>query len=86
MQKQEYMPISMPQEGVAGKTGSWRSHKPIVEIEKCVHCERCWIFCPDDCIDRETTEINYEYCKGCGICEKECPIGIISMVPEEDQK
>ena len=84
MQKQEYMPISMPQEGVAGKTGAWRSHKPIVDTEKCVNCERCWIFCPDGCIDRETVEIDYVYCKGCGICEIECKALAITMVPEEE--
>ena len=26
--------------------------------------------------------INYEYCKGCGICANECPCGAIDMVPE----
>jgi len=27
-------------------------------------------------------EINLDYCKGCGICAKECPCGAIEMVPE----
>ncbi|NTW41461.1 MAG: 4Fe-4S binding protein, partial [Cellulomonadaceae bacterium] len=27
-------------------------------------------------------EIDYDYCKGCGICAAECPCGSILMVPE----
>jgi Pyruvate:ferredoxin oxidoreductase and related 2-oxoacid:ferredoxin oxidoreductases, delta subunit len=27
-------------------------------------------------------EINYDYCKGCGICANECPTKAIEMVPE----
>lgn len=26
--------------------------------------------------------IDYDYCKGCGICATECPIEVIEMVPE----
>ena len=85
MQRQKYMPISLPQEGVAGNTGSWRSHKPVMDSDKCVHCQICWIFCPDVCIDRETMEIDFQYCKGCGICSKECPTGAITMEPEEEK-
>lgn len=27
-------------------------------------------------------EIDYDYCKGCGICANECPTKAIEMVPE----
>ena len=27
-------------------------------------------------------EIDYDYCKGCGICAAECPCGAIDMIPE----
>ena len=26
---------------------------------------------------------NYDYCKGCGMCEAECPCGAIVMEPEK---
>ena len=28
-------------------------------------------------------EIDYDFCKGCGLCVAECPSGAIEMVPEE---
>ena len=31
----------------------------------------------------ERYEIDYDFCKGCGICVAECPCGAIEMVPEE---
>jgi pyruvate ferredoxin oxidoreductase delta subunit len=32
--------------------------------------------------DGVRVEVNYDYCKGCGICAQECPVKAISMVPE----
>ncbi len=28
-------------------------------------------------------EVDYDYCKGCGICAAECPTQSYEMVPEE---
>lgn len=47
----------------------------------CNSCGACWIFCPDIAI-KETGQgykIDYDYCKGCGICSRECPRAVISM-------
>lgn len=51
----------------------------------CDECDNCSIFCPDMAVIKRgtTREINYEYCKGCGICVHECPRK--AMVMEEEQ-
>ncbi|HEX17565.1 MAG: ferredoxin [Thermoplasmata archaeon] len=68
-----------------GKTGSWRVFKPVLDKEKCVRCLRCWIFCPEGAIKRlddDSVEIDYDYCKGCGICARECKVKAIVMERE----
>lgn len=58
------------------KTGSWRSEKPVWDEKKCIQCMFCWINCPDAAIilkDGKVAGVNYDHCKGCGICAKECP-------------
>jgi len=67
------------------KTGDWRAFRPVVDKEKCVNCLFCWIYCPDAAIVRREkwVEVNYDYCKGCGICAKECPKEAIRMVEEQ---
>ena len=66
------------------KTGDWRAFRPFVIKEKCVNCLICWIYCPDGAIIREEkwVAINYDFCKGCGICAHECPKQAISMGDE----
>ena len=52
----------------------------------CFECDNCFGVCPDNAVIKLGPglryEFNLEYCKGCGICAKECPCGAIDMVPE----
>ena len=73
---------SKPRE--AEKTGTWRTFRPMVSLEKCVGCGLCEMYCPEASINirKMKAVVNYDYCKGCGICENECPQNAIEMIPE----
>ena len=53
----------------------------------CFECDNCYGVCPDNAIIKlgpgKKFAVNYDYCKGCGICANECPCGAIEMVPED---
>jgi len=53
----------------------------------CFSCDNCYGVCPDNAVLKlgepgELYAIDYDFCKGCGICVAECPSGSIEMVPE----
>ena len=76
--------------GDAGRTGSWRVLRPVIDYTKCTParkgkpaCYSCWLYCPDSVVSKTIKpEIDLEYCKGCGICAEECPAKAITMVAE----
>ncbi|MCA8976484.1 MAG: FAD-dependent oxidoreductase [Planctomycetes bacterium] len=41
----------------------------------CTRCDTCLVYCPEGIIRRQAPgyEVDYTYCKGCGICVTECP-------------
>jgi len=55
----------------------------------CNQCDNCRLFCPDLAVKREKSPrgrgINYDYCKGCGICVKECPRNAMSLEEEKPE-
>lgn len=81
-------------------TGTWRSMRPVRDLEQCTQCLICWIVCPDAAItieDGKVVGFDYQHCKGCGICAEQCPVKVkkphaqtgqmgqvIQMVPETD--
>ena len=73
--------IKTPGSSKNNKTGSWRTFKPILDKEKCIDCDNCIIFCPASSVNKQH-DINYDYCKGCGICAHECPSDAIEMIKE----
>jgi pyruvate ferredoxin oxidoreductase delta subunit len=69
------------------KTGDWRSQRPVYDFRKCIKCAICATFCPEGCIvqnEEGCFEANLYYCKGCGICARECWTKAIAMVEEEE--
>lgn len=71
------------------RTGAWRTGQmPVLHLERCIHCLRCWIWCPDASVlldGEKVASIDYDHCKGCGICARVCPpkVHAIEMVAEE---
>jgi 2-oxoacid:acceptor oxidoreductase delta subunit (pyruvate/2-ketoisovalerate family) len=53
----------------------------------CNECENCYVFCPDASVIKTeeilSHQVDYDFCKGCGICFSECPRGAISLKEEE---
>ena len=64
--------------------------KAVEEANRCFNCgvcnlcDNCFIFCPDVAIRKENDAnvIDYDHCKGCGICVEECPRD--AMIMEEE--
>ncbi len=75
-------------------TGTYSMEDALAEAARCMHCGRCTgcdnclIFCPDMSVLRRDDHrfgyrVDYDYCKGCGICYTECPRHALTMVDEE---
>ncbi len=78
--------VSEPGNMATLNRSGWRSKRPVIDRAKCTNCLICWIFCPEPAVIKAPQgliEIDYDHCKGCGICAEECPRKAISMVDEE---
>ena len=62
---------------------SWRIIKPVYNRDICIDCQNCWIWCPDTSIisrDKQMLGIDYDHCKGCGVCVEVCPTNPKSLL------
>lgn len=50
----------------------------------CTACDNCFMYCPDLAVRHMDGgyAIAEDYCKGCGLCVKECPTGALAMQEE----
>jgi len=75
--------------GSLGEENALYEARRCMSCGNCFGCDNCFGVCPDNAVIKlddpsEPYTINYDFCKGCGICAKECPCGAIQMVPEEN--
>ncbi len=71
------------------KNAGWRNMRPVVDRAKCVGCLQCYLYCPDGTVFKAPSSdgkihvaIDYDFCKGCGMCVRACKFGAIHMEPE----
>ena len=68
-------------------TGGWRPMRPVWDADKCTSCMMCWVVCPDSSIqvqDGTMTGIDYDHCKGCGVCVHECRFDALDFIREDE--
>ena len=78
--------------GFGEVTSGYTKGSVLEEAERCFscgtcnRCENCYVFCPDASIIKAegvfSRQVDYDFCKGCGICFSECPRGAISLEEE----
>lgn len=80
---------------LVAKNAGWRNMRPVLDAGKCTGCLQCYLYCPDGCIFRPARQatdaagaaavaIDYDFCKGCGVCVEVCRFVALSMVPESE--
>ena len=79
---------------LVSKNAGWRSVRPVLDEAACTRCLLCYMQCPDGTIYKVADEdarggirlaVDYDFCKGCGVCAKACRCGAVSMVPEHEE-
>ncbi len=80
---------------LVAKNAGWRNRRPVVDLDACTGCLQCYLHCPDGTIYKvpstcRPTEpaglvaIDYDFCKGCGVCARACAFDAIVMVSERE--
>jgi len=86
-------PIHMRLKGFKEIYSNFDPDDIIAEAERCFSCGlcfdcgNCYMYCPDNAVKKSKTtgfyEFDYDFCKGCGLCAKECPCHYIQMTLEK---
>ena len=79
IEDRDYAETNSRMDSVSG----WRSIKPVYNEDFCIHCQYCWVYCPDMSIislDKKFSHVDYQHCKGCGICVDVCPTNPKSLL------
>lgn len=77
--------ITRPGSSILNKTGNWRVFRPVRDENKCTNCFLCYVYCPENAViakDGKIKGFDLDFCKGCGICAKMCPVKCIKMEEE----
>jgi len=82
------------QQGIAPEEAAAEAARCFI-CGRCVLCDNCFYYCPDMAIKRKAQDLNLnldpdlegytileQYCKGCGLCVKECPRGALLLKEE----
>jgi 2-oxoacid:acceptor oxidoreductase delta subunit (pyruvate/2-ketoisovalerate family) len=90
--RQPYLDLARRRAGFEEVVGGLDKDTALLEARRCLscgncfECDTCYGVCPDNAIIKlgpgQRYEVNYDYCKGCGLCAEECPCGAIDMVKE----
>jgi NADPH-dependent glutamate synthase beta subunit-like oxidoreductase len=91
--EKEARPIHMRLKGFKEIYSGFDPDDIIAEAERCFSCGlcfdcgNCYMYCPDNAVKKSKTtgyyEFDYDFCKGCGLCAKECPCHYIQMTLEK---
>ena len=86
--KQEDRPYAWTN-SINASVADWRVLKPVYNRDICIDCQNCWIFCPDTAIisrDKKMIGVDFDHCKGCGVCVEVCPTNPKSLLMFSDFK
>jgi NADPH-dependent glutamate synthase beta subunit-like oxidoreductase/Pyruvate/2-oxoacid:ferredoxin oxidoreductase delta subunit len=75
---------------VGGRAAAAQTNAALAEAARCfscgecTFCDNCFNYCPDMAVRRVAGgyAIAGDYCKGCGLCVRECPTGSIALQEE----
>lgn len=79
------IPLSRRTESLLNLNEAVREAERCMSCGLCNDCDDCRTFCPDAAViyTDGVRKIDERYCKGCGICVRECPRGVLLVGPEE---